>query len=176
MRGIAAERLGHRPAGVERHDDIVVALGAIFLGDQRAVAGRLLPVDRAAVHALAIVGERLELGALADLELRLGAVQRVAGLQLDALVAHRADVGRDQHVRGRAPSRRCFQTRPSGPGQRSQSALEPRRAAPLGAQREGGARRRLPALGAQAGGRGERAVDAERELEPARARGAGSAR
>ena len=69
----AGERLAHRPAGIERHDDIVVALGAIFLGDQAGVAGRLLPVDRAPVHALAIVGERLELGALADLELRLHA-------------------------------------------------------------------------------------------------------
>ena len=65
----AGDRLAHRPAGIERQHDLVVALGAIFLGDQLGVAGRLLPVDRAAVHALAIVGQRLELGALADLEL-----------------------------------------------------------------------------------------------------------
>ena len=37
----AGERLAHRPPGIERHDDIVVALGAIFLGDEPGVARRL---------------------------------------------------------------------------------------------------------------------------------------
>ena len=36
-RGTPGQRLAHRPPGIERHDDVVVALGAIFLGDQHVV-------------------------------------------------------------------------------------------------------------------------------------------
>ena len=165
----AGDRLAHRPAGVDRHDDVVVALGAIFLGDQHGVAGRGLPVDRAPVHPLAIVGERLELGALADLELGLDAEHRLLVHHLHALVADRADVGRDRDrlAEGQLP---LLPDQAERPGPADPDAVEPRRAAPVGASARRPRRGRPLGLGrgAKAERRADRPGDAERELDPGR--------
>ena len=47
----AVDRLEHEIAGIERHDDLVIAFGAEFLGQELAVACRMLPVDEAVVLA-----------------------------------------------------------------------------------------------------------------------------
>ena len=65
-----ADRLGHQVAGVEREHDLVVALDAELLRQQLAVAGRVLPVDEAVVHARRVVAQRIEFGALAFLAAR----------------------------------------------------------------------------------------------------------
>ena len=61
----AADGLGHRAPGVDRENDAIVALDAIFLGEQLDVARRGVPVDRAPVHAGLIFGERFIFAALA---------------------------------------------------------------------------------------------------------------
>ncbi len=71
------DRLEHEIAGVEGHDDLVIALGAEFLAQELAVARRMLPVDEAAVEPGRIFAQRLELGALALLLLGLDAVDRL---------------------------------------------------------------------------------------------------
>ena len=50
LEDFSAERFAHQAPRVEGEDDIVVALGAEFLGEQHAVAGRMLPVYGAPVH------------------------------------------------------------------------------------------------------------------------------
>ena len=180
IRGRPASGSRHRAAGVEREDDMVVALGAIFLGEEVGVARRLLPVDRAAVHARAVFGQRIEFGAFADLELGDQAVRRVAA----RATARRASrTGRMSGVIRSAwssASRRCFQTRPSGPRQRSQarrnarcrgavrrSASAAAPAPPVELAPRGAARRRLDQrVGVQRDlGRGAARAPAKRTLE-----------
>ncbi len=60
------------------------------------MAGGLLPVDAAAVHAGAVFGKRLELRAFADLELGDDAVHGVTVDELGRFLADRADVRRDE--------------------------------------------------------------------------------
>ena len=57
----AADRLAHLPAGVDRQDDVVVALGLELTRQQGAVPGGLLPVDHPLVHARLVVGQGMEL-------------------------------------------------------------------------------------------------------------------
>ena len=102
--GKAVDRLEHQIAGVEGHDDLMVALGAEFLAQQLAMARRMLPVDEAAVETRRIFAQRLELGAFAFLHLGLDAVDRLLDEELQRRAVHAADVG--QHVDG-AVRRRC---------------------------------------------------------------------
>ena len=133
------------------------------------MAGRLLPVDRAAVHARAVVGERLELGAFAEMALRLDPEHRLAVHHLRAAFAQLADIGGDQH----APANpelallpdQAERRPPADPG-----IVDPDGAAPIGLQhdRGGEAVRRPLAIGGEAEGRLGRAADPERELGGAR--------
>ena len=92
----SADRFAGRPPAVQRHDDIVVSLGAKLLGQQGRVAGRLFPVDGPAIHPGLKVAQGLKLRALADLQLRLGAEQGVAGEQANGLIADPLQVGQDR--------------------------------------------------------------------------------
>ena len=96
--GDAVDRLEHEIAGIERHDDLMIALGAKFLAQQLAVARRMLPVDEAAVEAGRVFAQRLELGAFALLNLGLDAVDRLLNEELQRRAVHAADIG--QHVDG----------------------------------------------------------------------------
>ena len=59
------------------------------------MAGRMLPVDEAAVEAGRIFAQRLELGALARLLLRLDAVDRFLREELQRRALHAAHIGQD---------------------------------------------------------------------------------
>src|ERR1051326_9562342 len=96
--GEAVDRLEHQIAGIQRHDDLMIALGAKFLADQLAMARRMLPVDEAAVEPRRIFAQRLELGALAFLQLRLDAVDRFLDKKLQGGAVNAAHVR--QHVDG----------------------------------------------------------------------------
>ena len=88
--GDAVDRFEHQVAGVERHDDLMIALGAKLPAHQLAVPRRMLPVDKAGVHAGRIFAQRLELGALALLHLGFDPVDR--------LLEHRELQGRAMHA------------------------------------------------------------------------------
>ena len=96
--GDLVDRLEHQVAGVEGHDDLVIALGAKLLAQELAMAGRMLPVDVPAVEARGIFAQRFELGALPALLLGLDAVDRLLGVELQRGALHAAHVG--QHVDG----------------------------------------------------------------------------
>src|SRR3546814_2581295 len=61
----AFTRLVHRPPAIDGEDDAIVALDAIFLGEQFQMARRGGPVDRAPVHPGPIFGQRLIFAAFA---------------------------------------------------------------------------------------------------------------
>ena len=92
------DRLEHQIAGIERHDDLVIALGAKLLAQELAMPGRMLPVDEAAVEARGVFAQRFELGALPALLLGLDAVDRFLREELQRGALHAAHVG--QHVDG----------------------------------------------------------------------------
>ena len=136
-----------RPA-IDREDDLVVALGAVFLGVELQVPRRLLPVDRAAVHARAEFDQRVEIGAVAAVDLRDQPLQRVA---LEDL-ARRVRAPGGCRAGSASAARRwrracCFHTSPSGPRQRSHTCANravPRRSV-VDRQRDRAARRRSSA-------------------------------
>ena len=61
----AGNRIAHLPPGIDREDDLLIALHPMFLGVKLDVPRGLLPVDRPPVHARAVFDERFELAALA---------------------------------------------------------------------------------------------------------------
>ncbi len=93
--GDGVDRLQHEIAGIEGHDDVVVALGAEFLAHELAVARRMLPVDEAAVEAGHVFAQRLELGPLPALLLRLDAVDRLLREELQRRAVDAAHIGQD---------------------------------------------------------------------------------
>ena len=108
-----------------------------FLGEQLAVARRLLPVDGAPVHAGLEVAQRVEFAPSPRSSWACSAERRVAREQAHRLFLARAcDVGHDRRPRGRARStalqpdqaERALPARPQ--------ALEPALAAPQRRQRE----------------------------------------
>ena len=124
------DRLEHEIAGIEGHDDLVIALGAELLAQELAMAGRMLPVDEAAVEAGRIFAQRLELGALARLLLRLDAVDRLLREELQRRAVHAAHVGQDVDgaVDGDAPGELDQPERPA-PAQPDPIDASPVRAA-----------------------------------------------
>ena len=97
-RVMLVDRLEHQIAGVERHDDLVIALGAKLLAQELAMPGRMLPVDVPAVEARSVFAQRFELGAFPALLLGLDAVDRFLCVELQRGALHTAHVG--QHVDG----------------------------------------------------------------------------
>jgi hypothetical protein len=89
------DRLEHEIAGVECHDDLVIALGAKLLAQELVVARRVLPVDEAAVETRHIFAQGLELGALALLMLGLDPVDRFLHEELQRGAVHAAHIGHD---------------------------------------------------------------------------------
>ena len=144
----------------------MVALGVEFLDQQLPVARRALPVDMARIGAGHIFAQGLELRALAALSLRLDAIDRVMGEELQRRVLHAAHIGQDvdDGVQRHAPheTRQAERPAPAHPEridmdlaapQRPQGERRPRRAA--GAERNGLALARL-----------QRAAALEHEIEP----------
>ena len=75
---LAGHRLAHQPSGVEREDDLLVALGVKLLGQQLQRAARVCFQSIVApVHAGAEIPQRMKLRAVADVALRIEAEQRV---------------------------------------------------------------------------------------------------
>jgi hypothetical protein len=74
---------------------VVVALDVELLGQQRAVAGRLLPVDGPAVHAGAEVGQGVEVAAAPKVKLQAMADRRIAREQPQGLLLDGGDVQSD---------------------------------------------------------------------------------
>ena len=91
-RTIALDRLEHQIAGIEGHDDVMIALDAELLAQEFAVARRMLPIDEAAVESGRIFAQRLELGALPFLMLRFDAVDRLLRKELQRHPVHPAHV------------------------------------------------------------------------------------
>ena len=155
----AVDRLEHQIAGVEGQHDLVVALGAELLAQELAVAGRVLPVDEAAVEPGRVLAQRLELGAVARLLLDLDAVDRVLARRTAAPCCAR---------RARWAARRCVRSTADAPAELD----EPERPAP--AQPDALDRRPGRAAAARratsAARSGRRAPAAPRRSRPARPR------
>src|SRR3546814_8033054 len=84
--------------GVDREHDLVVSFGAEFLGVELQVPRRLLPVDRAAVHAGAEFDQRVEIAAVAAVHLREQPLQRMAAEDLGATPLDGVDIGQDRDL------------------------------------------------------------------------------
>ena len=139
----AVDRLQHQMAGVEGEDDLVVAFDPELLRQELAMAGRLLPVDEAGIEPGDVLAQRIELGALALLVLRLGAIDGALAERLEAgpkdmraegriidLVAERlAHPAFDQAERTAPAQPQSLQFHDAAPqGRERQMAMTPRRA------------------------------------------------
>src|SRR5437763_2941252 len=107
----ALDRLRHQMPGVERQDDLVVALDPELFRQQPEVFGGAFPIDEAIVESGCVVPQRLELGAFALLLLDLDPIDRVAAEELDRRRRDTTHIGQHIDLPGNGYARRAFRQR-----------------------------------------------------------------